>query len=285
MQVVEREFSVNGYRLCAREWHRGAAHPVLACHGWLDNAASFDRLAAAMPECHLVALDLAGHGLSDHKSPQAHYHLWDDLLDILAVADSLGWSQFHLLGHSRGALMSTLLAAAMPERLLSLCLLDGLVPQPVVAGDAAAQLRQFLLDQRRERSKPPSLYASLDQAVAVRCRAAGMSEEAARPIVARGLEMVEGGYRWRSDPRLRLASAFKLTEEHNRALLEALSCPGLLIAAEGGLGAYQALAEQASAASGLTVERVAGSHHCHLEAGAEDIAKRLVAFIAAAGRP
>ena len=47
--------------------------PVLALHGWLDNAASFARLAPKLQGLRIVALDFAGHGHSDHRAAGAGY--------------------------------------------------------------------------------------------------------------------------------------------------------------------------------------------------------------------
>ena len=47
--------------------------PVLALHGWLDNAASFVPLAAQLPELDWALADLPGHGLSDHLPADAAY--------------------------------------------------------------------------------------------------------------------------------------------------------------------------------------------------------------------
>jgi len=90
---------------------------VIALHGWLDNAASFSHLAPLLPGLRIVALDQAGHGHSSHRAPGSGYQLWDYALDVLLVADQLGWQKFALLGHSMGAIVSLLLAGAVPERI------------------------------------------------------------------------------------------------------------------------------------------------------------------------
>ena len=67
----QREFALPGLTLAAQVWGRRGGTPVLALHGWLDNASTFDLLAPLVPECELVALDLAGHGRSGFRSPDA----------------------------------------------------------------------------------------------------------------------------------------------------------------------------------------------------------------------
>ncbi|WP_101760372.1 alpha/beta fold hydrolase [Oceanicoccus sp. KOV_DT_Chl] len=272
MSAIERKFHVNGYQLTAKEWQPAAPIKVIACHGWLDNAASFDRLAPLLDQCHIIAMDMAGHGRSDHKSLQATYNIWDDLLDILAIADAMGWQKFHLLGHSRGAIMSMLLTAAMPERVHSLMMLDAVLPEPVKAVDTARQMGSFLREQRRARTKKMPLYESVDQAVSARAKAAMMPESTARPIVERGIQTVDGGYGWTTDPRLTTASVVKMTAAHNQAIVDALVIPNLLLIARAGLGASQGFIDYAHSYKQLNIQMLDGSHHFHMEQQAVEIA-------------
>lgn len=281
MTVQEQRFGVAGLTIAARRWHAGAERRVLALHGWLDSAASFDRLAPCWPDTDLLAVDLPGHGLSDHKPPQATYNLWDDLLDLLRLCDQLGWQRFHLLGHSRGAMMALLLAAAMPERILSVVFLDGLLPEPTPATEVARQLGQFLRDHLSSGRRPRRGYASLGEAVAARCKVMGMSADTAELLLARNLELQDGRYHWRSDPRLNAASAFKLSADHNQALLAALDVPGLLLLADQGLGGAPAashMMECAAKSPRLAIQQYPGSHHFHLESGADILAARIADF-------
>ena len=103
MTADELTLATPTLQLAALRWHAGAPRRVLALHGWLDNAASFAGLAPRLDGCDTVALDLPGHGRSDHRPPGVHYHFVDFIPDVLAAADYLGWSQFALLGHSLGA--------------------------------------------------------------------------------------------------------------------------------------------------------------------------------------
>ncbi|ARN76115.1 alpha/beta fold hydrolase [Oceanicoccus sagamiensis] len=278
MSAVERTFTVNGYQLAAKEWNKGAELKVIASHGWLDNAASFDALAPLLGRCHILALDMPGHGLSDHKSPQASYNIWDDLLDILAIADDMEWQTFNLLGHSRGAIISLMLSAAMPERIQALVMLDAVLPLPVDIAETPKQLNKFLVERRRALHKKLPRYASIDEAVAARCKAANMNQQSARTIVERGLVARDGSYHWTTDVRLTTASAFKMTAEHNKALVESITTPNLLLLAEGGLGARKEFINIAESYGTLHCQTLPGSHHFHMEEQAGDIAAIVETF-------
>jgi pimeloyl-ACP methyl ester carboxylesterase len=52
--------------------------------------------------------------------PDSGYAIWQDVADVIAVADALGWDSFALLGHSRGAAIAMLTASAFPERITHL---------------------------------------------------------------------------------------------------------------------------------------------------------------------
>ena len=100
MDAIERKFSVYGQTLSALEWpgrdDGGTAEPDLALHGWLDNAASFSPLSTYLKR-PLLALDVSGHGHSDHRPDGVVTHLVDHVRDVLAVVDQLGWERFTLM--------------------------------------------------------------------------------------------------------------------------------------------------------------------------------------------
>ena len=98
--MEELEIKTSTMRLSAKCWGEPEGMPVLAFHGWLDNAATFDHLAPLLKDFRLVSIDLPGHGLSEHKPSSSSYHFSDLIVEMLEVLNVLGWQSFSLLGHS-----------------------------------------------------------------------------------------------------------------------------------------------------------------------------------------
>ena len=252
----------------------GAAAPlrVLALHGWLDNAASFAPLAAAFaadggPALDFVALDFAGHGLSAHRPAGSFYHLVDNLDDVDAVLDALGWARCVLLGHSLGGAVASMYAAAAPARVDALLLVEALGPLPYRPGSAAAALADALAQRRRVGAKRLTVYPDIASAVAARMRANDLSEPVARLLVERGLAATEGGFVWRSDPRLTLATPLRAGERQILEWIEAIRAPTLVIGADppsSVLSAAMRDARMAALRHGRGV-LLAGGHHLHME--------------------
>jgi pimeloyl-ACP methyl ester carboxylesterase len=279
---VERKFRLPGLTLAAEVWGAAGEHPVLASHGWLDNAGSFALLAPRLPGCEIVALDLAGHGLSDSRSPDSAYNIWQDVGDLLDVADELGWQRCTLLGHSRGAAISMLFAATFPERVDKLVLLEGGLPLTAEAADAPAGLAEALRTTRALRDKAGRVFAQ--RATAIAERASGFSKvtpAAAEVLARRSLREVPGGFRWHADQRLKAQSELRLTDEHARAFARRVAAPVLLLfAAESPFAGRSLYQEMPQLFADIEIERLPGGHHFHLEGAEDAIAERIRQFLA-----
>jgi len=249
--------------------------PVIALHGWLDNAMTFARLAPKLKGLRIVALDLAGHGHSDHRPAGGSYAIWDYVYDVLQVAEQFGWQRFSLLGHSMGAIVSVLLAGAMPQRVERMALIDGLIPYTGEADSAPTKLGEALLAHLALAGKRKPVYAQIERAVAARMQGVGaVSHEAAELLAGRGLMPVPGGYTWRTDARLTLPSPLRLTKAHAEAFVRAVQCPVSLVLAEQGMMQGQAGLAELLAGLPFNLHSLPGGHHLHLddEAGAQSVA-------------
>lgn len=203
---------------------------VLCLHGWQDNAASFLPLSTRLPGLDLVAVDLPGHGHSDHRHPSANYYFMENLRDVDAALDELGWETCHLVGHSLGAGIAAVYAAAAPERVRSLVMLDALGPFSEPANKCVARVRKSLHSGRvnARRQRP---YASIDEMIKARQAKSGLPDEPARLICERSAKRVDDHYEWTSDPALYWVSPILMTEEQALEYLAGITAPVLTLIA------------------------------------------------------
>ena len=120
--------------LALHEWGRAGSPDVVCLHGVTSQGRHFGPLAQRLADrFHLVALDLRGHGASTWEPP---WNLEQHVDDVLAAAPAgpCTW-----LGHSFGGRIAYEVAAAAPERVERLVLLDPAVWIPPHVGLMAAE--------------------------------------------------------------------------------------------------------------------------------------------------
>jgi len=222
-------------RIAGLRWRRGKV-PVLALHGWLDNAHSFLPLAGHLDGLDLVAIDFPGHGLSSWRPEGTRYHFDDYAFDVLDVLRALGWDRAHLLGHSLGGAVATLVAAAAPWQVISLALIEGLGPLVAPIDRTVQRWRQSIA---RSAPRPRRIHASFEEAVAARQKGSDLAPEAARLLAQRGLIELDGGWQWRHDQRLTWPSPHYYTEPQVIELLSSITAPVLNIHAEPASGVLE----------------------------------------------
>lgn len=270
-----------GRALAGRAWGNPDGMPFLCLHGWLDNANSFNRLAPALGELNLLALDFAGHGHSDHLPPGCHYFPLAYIQDLLFVADHLGWERFGLIGHSMGAGIASELAGLFPERISRVVLIDGMVHHEGGPAEGNARNRLALEQMLKAEAKTPPVYPDTESMARRVTAATDQSLDAARELVARGHRQVEGGVTWRTDPRIRFATPLRISSRQIDALMEATTAPTLLLTAAAGDRWYRGgLERRMRHHRQLIVEELPGPHHLHLEpAHADTVVARVRRFL------
>ncbi len=245
----------------------GEGAKVLALHGWLDNAASFVPLAAHLQGVELVALDLPGHGRSAHLPPGAEYSLAGTVLAVLDAADALGWARFAVLGHSMGAAIGSILAAAAPERVERFVAIEALGALADREDHTATRLRESIAARRALATKRLRVFPDLETAIRARMQANGLSEPVARLLVERGTRPVEGGFEWSSDPRLTISTAVRMTEAQVRDLIAHIACPVRVLYADPAQPYFPEplRSERAACLAQGELRVLHGGHHLHME--------------------
>ncbi|XP_012062902.1 PREDICTED: probable serine hydrolase [Atta cephalotes] len=92
-EVKEIEIPVPWGKVAGKLWGSQNKQPILALHGWQDNAASFDNIAPLiMKNIPVLAIDLPGHGLSSWLPPGFMY---SELIYFLLIKRIKRYTSIH----------------------------------------------------------------------------------------------------------------------------------------------------------------------------------------------
>jgi len=251
---------------------------VLCLHGWLDNAASFlplmSSLEGELVNKHIIAIDWPGHGNSRHRSLDAHYHFIDWVYDLLQLFEVNQWQQVDIVAHSMGGMVASAFAAAFPEKVTSLTLIDSIGFISNKAEQTTQQLRDGMLSRfkgsalynKQVGAKKTRYHASVDSAIKARVNVSDLQFEHAKLIVERGLIKEVGGYRWRSDARLRNTSPYRLTLKQAQQFIRDIKCPVQLIYGSNGIDMVSSgIKNFSDLFHKFSSIELKGGHHVHME--------------------
>jgi pimeloyl-ACP methyl ester carboxylesterase len=112
-------------------WVEGHGPDVVLIHGWGSSRQMWAHLSAALAPAHQCwSLDLPGFGDSE-RPEQAWYSIPNYTATVRRFMEAMGLPRAHVVGHSMGGLIALDFAAAHPERLARLVVMN-----PVVTGRA-----------------------------------------------------------------------------------------------------------------------------------------------------
>lgn len=273
MQPRDIEINTGRMVFSGQEWGDPQGQPILALHGWMDNAASFAPVAPLLQDIRLVAVDLAGHGRSQHRPADMDYCSWNYVEDVIDIIDTLELDRLSLLGHSLGAVVSVMAATILKEKVQKLICIDGLYPWPRKAEDAPRVLADYI-EQRRSYRKGQQVNRFKTMEHAVRIRSIGqfpVSRASSTLLVERALFLDGDAWTWRTDPRLRLSSPTRFTPEQAMAFVDALECEAHMLYAESGV-VDSIVGHSAERFPKVCFHAVEGTHHFHMDGQTENVA-------------
>jgi pimeloyl-ACP methyl ester carboxylesterase len=118
---TSRKVAIDGLNFHYTDWS-GDGPPLLMLHGLGGHARTWDHTAAALSDqYHVLALDQRGHGDTDWAP---RYGLRPMAQDLLGFMNALDLPEATLMGLSMGGLVSFVFAAAHPERVTRMAILD-----------------------------------------------------------------------------------------------------------------------------------------------------------------
>ena len=239
---------------------------VLALHGWLDNAASFQPLSEYLTDYYIVAIDVTGHGLSDHRSAGAHYHLIDFVYDLHELVKSQNWPAFILMGHSMGGIIASLYTSCFGEHVSKLISIEAFGPMTKNSQSSPKQLKDSINSRLKAQHSAARHPTSVERTVEARTMVGDIALESARLLVNRNIKEVEGKLLFTTDRRLRTFSSLRMTEEQAEAFMRNIQCPVLVIIGNKGYATMRvALATRKTWIADFVKHECEGHHHVHMD--------------------
>lgn len=277
-----REYVITaaGHNIAVVEYGDPQGRPMLALHGWLDNAASFYAIGEHLKGVRLIALDLIGHGRSDHRPAEMPYHIWDNVADIHAAMQALELEKADFVGHSMGASITMLFAATFPEKVDQLLLIEGLGPLAYEVDELPSLLADAIVKRNKMASRSLKPYATFEEAVEARMKGRWpVTREASEALLERGLTKTNKGYVWSNDPKLLLPSLVRFSPEQIRSFLQAVKSKAIVIIGNDGVG-DSIIHRWLDDVDNLEVVTLEGGHHLHLDMSvAKQLANRLNGWV------
>ncbi|XP_076306495.1 serine hydrolase-like protein [Tachypleus tridentatus] len=226
--------------LAVKDWGPPDGLPVLALHGWLDNAGSFDTLIPLLlSDLRVIALDLPGHGLSSHKPPGSTYEFVHFLIDVKRVIEFYEWKKITLIGHSLGCGLAVFFASLYPNLVDCVIGID-LIKLPAIPVEKAVQWAAKTIDQQlifEKFSQEPVVYTQ-DQALKrlIDGLQNQVTEKSAKILMKRGTRLSSDGKGliFTRDIRVRKISLFNFDTKQQKLILSHLKCELLIIKAKEG---------------------------------------------------
>lgn len=242
---------------------------LIFLHGFLDNAHTFAGILPAFKDEQCIAIDLAGHGHSQHRSVDAHYHLADFAYDLHVVISTLDLKNVVLIGHSLGAIVSAIYASTQPPVLKGYVCIESCGPLTEDESTTAMQLTDCFVSRMKANQaiKQPS---SMTAIVKARTASGDLGTDDAEFILSRNLHINENSLTWRTDKRLRTKSPFRMTEGQAQAILKNINCPRIVILGDDGFAKVKdAISLRQHCFDGVPIVSFAGKHYVHIDSSSD----------------
>jgi lipase len=257
--------------LFVHEWGAPEAPRVVCLHGVTSHGRHFARLAGALPDLHVVAPDLLGHGSSPYEPP------WTIEDHLTALLETLENEPAMLVGHSFGGRLAFELAARHPGLASRLVLLDPALFVPPHVALAAAE------NARRDRA-----YVSFEEAIERRFDESQL-HRAPRDLLVEELAVHlvlddDGRHRYRYCQSAVVAAYGEMASQPSP--FESVRIPTLLVLGERSYVRYDQLLEAHQSALGDLLDvRVLPGGHTVLWDALEETTEAVTGFLASEPQP
>ncbi|KAG7196535.1 hypothetical protein KM043_018558 [Ampulex compressa] len=290
--AAEIQIPVPWGHISGKWWGPRDMQPIVALHGWQDNAGSYDTLAASLlPDLAILCIDLPGHGYSSHLPiGEFYYVFWDGVLTLRRIVKHFKWAKVKLLGHSLGGAISFLYAASFPDEVDALVCLD--IASPSVKNPAKIveitgdYVDKFLKYETLTNENMPCYEYEEMIDIVEDAYTGSVTRESAKILMKRGMQSAHTAnrYYFSRDPRLKVALLGSLSMDLVLAYAARIKCSYLNIRAVPGLkfdepeNYHSVLAQIKTSARKYEYHEIEGTHHVHMN-NPERVAPIIINFL------
>lgn len=228
-------------RLHFLDWGNADKPNVLLVHGVQDHCHSWDRVSHVLcSDYHVVVPDMRGHGDSEWVRGAAYSPL-DYMYDLNQLIDQEDLAPVHIVAHSMGGNIASILAGTFPEKVASFTSIEG------VGGfrgwydgedPPQARIRNWVDQVKGLAGRVPRRYDSLADAFQRMQKSnPHLSENQARHLTVHGSNRNEDGtYTWKFDNYTHSRPVYRMPFDDLKALWLEIDCPILLVNGKQGFG-------------------------------------------------
>ncbi|XP_034935953.1 probable serine hydrolase [Chelonus insularis] len=237
-EYKEVEIKVPWGKLTGKYWGSSNVEPILALHGWQDNACSFDPLAQNLPDnVSLLAMDFPGHGFSSWIPDGIMYNTLLYVQAVHRVKEYYGMNKFGLMGHSLGGMVSFMYTSLFPNNIKFVIAFD-YFKYPSL--NAAKHLPLFAKDWNNffkyEKLSTPTPSYTEEEAINrwIKATRNSIDESLCKILMQRGAtKKPDGSIFFHRDPRVKLfLTDTGFSHDHLKVLAMQIYCPCMIIKGE-----------------------------------------------------
>ncbi len=104
------------------QWHKDKEKVIVMLHGFTGSTKTWQHIAKELPDYHIVAVDLIGHGQSVAPGSSTAYEMKPQLEVLEEIFEKLALSKFTLVGYSMGGRIALSYTVNYPKRVSQLIL-------------------------------------------------------------------------------------------------------------------------------------------------------------------
>ncbi len=232
---TSHQFRSQRLDLTYASWGNPEAPPLILVHGLRDHGRAWDPVAESFAsDWHVIVPDLRGHGDSGWPS-DGNYAMSGFVFDLSELIAHLQLETVDLVGHSLGGNISLRYAAAFPEHVRKLVVMEGIGAAPDVAENSEAvpisqRMRKWIETRRKALDRMPRTMGTLEEATTRYHKAnPHLTVELADHLTRHGTRPVGDGLTWKFDPLLQAMAPEDFSQELKMAMMGDIEAPVLLI--------------------------------------------------------